>query len=106
MTNRSRPLHHGRQRRQNRVDIAAGAQPEDGAAVVEQVELDIAAAARELLLALGLAPGRGEILSHQLGIDPGEGAADVLGEGEIAVPIAAVEIVVEVTPDAPPLPAG
>src|SRR5262245_24791088 len=60
MTNRSRPLHHRRQRREDRVDIAAGAQPEDGAAVVEQVELHVAAAAHELLLALGLAPRRSE----------------------------------------------
>ncbi len=57
-----RPLHHRRHRRQDRLHIAAGAQAEDGAAVVEQVELDIAAAADQLLLALGLAPGRREIL--------------------------------------------
>ena len=50
-------------------DIAAGAQAENGAAVVEQVELDIAAAAHELLLALGLGPGRGKVPPHQLGID-------------------------------------
>ena len=58
-----------RHRRQDRVDIAAGAQAEDRAAVVEQVELDIAAAAHELLVALGLGPGLGEIASHQLRID-------------------------------------
>jgi hypothetical protein len=40
-------------------------QPEDGAAVVEQVELDIAAAADELLLALGVAPRFCEIRLHQ-----------------------------------------
>src|SRR5262245_32520910 len=52
------PLHHRRQRREDRFDIAAGAQPEDGAAVVEQVELDVTAAPHQLLLSLGLAPGR------------------------------------------------
>ena len=52
---RSRPLHHRRHRGQDRLDIAAGAQAEDRAAVVEQVEFDIAAAADQLLLALGLA---------------------------------------------------
>src|SRR5262245_61976382 len=100
MTDRSRPLHHRRQRGENRVDIAAGAQPEDGAAVVEQVELHVAAAAYELLLALGRAPRRGEIPAHQLGIDAQEGAADVLREGEVGRAVAAVEIVVEDATDA------
>src|ERR1700693_4707038 len=91
----SRPLHHRRQRGQDRLDIAAGLEPEDGAAVVEQVELDIAAAPDELLLAVGLAPGRAEIATHQLGIDVAEGAAHRLREGEVALPVPAVEIVVE-----------
>ena len=45
----------GGMRGQDGVDVAAGLQAEDGAAVVEQVELDVAAAADQLLLALGLA---------------------------------------------------
>src|SRR5215831_15336780 len=96
----SRPLHQRRQRGQDRIDVAAGAQPEDGAAVVEQVELDIAAAAHELLLALGLAPGRGEIPAHQLWIDATEGAADLLRESEVRLAVAAVEIIVENATDA------
>ena len=60
------------------VDVAAGLQPENRAAVVEQVELDVAAAADELLLAVGLGPRRREIAAHELGIDVEEGAADVL----------------------------
>ena len=64
-------------------------QAEHRAAVVEQVELDIAAAADELLLAVGVGPGRGEIAPHELGIDRQEGAADVLREGEVGVPVAA-----------------
>src|SRR5262249_37026474 len=96
----SRPLHHRRQRGQDRLDIAAGAQPEDGAAVVEQVELHVTAAAHELLLALGRAPGRGQILAHQLGINPPEGVADFLREGKVRLPVRAVEIVVENAADA------
>ena len=53
-----RPLHLGRHRRQDRLDIAAGLQAEGGAAVVEQVELDIAPSADQLLLAIGRGPGR------------------------------------------------
>src|ERR1700757_3658945 len=96
----SRPLHDRRQRGQERLHIAAGAQPEDGAAVVEQVELHVAAAAHELFLALGRAPGRGEILAHQFGINPPERAAHLLGEGEVRLPVRAVEIVVENAADA------
>src|SRR5215467_2587853 len=100
MTDRSRPLHHRREGGEDRVDIAAGAQPEDGAAVVEQVELHVAAATHELLLALCFGPGRGEIPAHQLGIDPPEGTAHLLREGEIFLAVTAVEIVVENAADA------
>src|SRR3954465_15455940 len=51
MTDRSRPFHHRWQRGQDRIDIAASAKPENIAAIVEQVELHIAAAAHKLLLA-------------------------------------------------------
>src|ERR1700693_4144321 len=85
----SRPLHHRRQRGQDRLDIAAGLEAENGAAVVEQVELDIAAAADQLLFALGLVPRVCEIAPHQFGIDVPEGAADLAGEGEIGLPVAA-----------------
>src|SRR5262245_588123 len=64
----SRPLHDRRHRGQDRVHIAAGAQPEHGAAIIEQVELDIATAPHELLLALCLAPGRCEIAPYEVGI--------------------------------------
>ena len=50
---RSGPARLGRQRHQDRLDVAAGHQAELGAAVVQQVELDIAAAAHQLVLALG-----------------------------------------------------
>src|SRR6185312_8300314 len=83
----SRPLHCGRHRREDRVDIAAGLEAEDGAAVVEQVELDVAAAPHELLLALVRAPGLRHVSPHQRRIDAQERAPDLLREGEIRVPV-------------------
>ena len=52
-----RPLRHRRQRHQHRLRVVAGLQPEAGAAVVEQVELGVAAALHQLRLALCLGPG-------------------------------------------------
>src|ERR1700704_2686028 len=56
-----RPLHLGRHRRQNGIDIAAGLEAEDGAAVVQQVEFHIASAPDQLFLAVFRAPRRVEI---------------------------------------------
>src|SRR5260370_16543433 len=70
--------------------IAAGLQSEDGAAVVEQIEFDVAAAADQLFLAVGRVPGRAEIAPDKLGIDVQQGAADILREGEVGVPVAAI----------------
>src|SRR5690349_5393154 len=97
---RSWPLYLWWHRREDRIDIAAGLQSEDGAAVVEQVELDIAAAPDQLLLAVGFRPGAGEIAPDDIGIDLQEGAADILREGEVGVPVAAVVPVVEDAADA------
>ena len=54
----SGPADFGRHGGQDRLDVAAGLEAEHGAAVVEQVELDVAAAADQLLVAVGLGPGR------------------------------------------------
>ncbi len=81
-------MHHRRQRGQDRGDVAAGLQAEDGAAVVEQVELHVAPAPHELLLALRLRPGLGEVGAHDARIDVEEGAAHILREGEPGVPAA------------------
>src|SRR5216683_4319472 len=96
----SRPLHFGRHRRQDRIDIAAGLQSEHGAAVVEQVELDIPSAPDQLLLAIGFVPRCLEIAPDQFGIDFREGAADVLSECEIGVPIPRIVMIVEDAADA------
>src|SRR5690242_18153779 len=95
-----RPLHDRRHRRQDRLDITAGAQTENGAAVVEQVELDIAAAAHELFLALGLGPRRCKISLYQHRIDLAQRAADLLRKGEVGLPIARVVPVVKDSADA------
>src|ERR1700744_1133086 len=63
----SRPLHLRRHRRQDRIHIAAGLEAERGAAIVEQVELDVASATDQLLFAVGRGPGRIEIPAHQFG---------------------------------------
>src|SRR5688572_26664622 len=84
----SGPFSQRRQRGEDRLDMAAGLQAEDGAAVVEEIELDVAAAADELLFAVGLGPRRHEIAAHQVRIDFFECLPHVAGEGEIGLPVA------------------
>src|SRR5882672_4821035 len=90
-----RPHHLRRQAHEDGVDVAAGLQAEEGAAVVEQVELDVAAAPDQLAAALLRRPRRIHVAANDARIDIEEGAADVAREGEVGVPVAAIEIVVE-----------
>src|SRR5262245_39594308 len=90
---RSRPPHFRRQRHQDGLDIAAGHQPELGAAVVEEVELNIASAPRQLVVAFLRRPALVHVPAHQLGIDLQKRLADIAGEGEVALEVSAVEIV-------------
>jgi GMP synthase-like glutamine amidotransferase len=69
----TRPLHHGRHGAEDRFDIAAGLEAEGGAAVVEQVELDVAAAADQLLVAVGFGPGRCPSCGGRAGVAVQEG---------------------------------
>uniref|UniRef100_A0A0N4Z401 LigA n=1 Tax=Parastrongyloides trichosuri TaxID=131310 RepID=A0A0N4Z401_PARTI len=92
---RAGPLHHGRHGTEDGVDIAAGLKAEHGAAIVEQVELDVAAATDQLFLALRVGPGLVHPAGDDLRIDLEEGLADRLGEGEVLLPVAAVVVVVE-----------
>src|SRR5258705_6772181 len=80
------PFHHRWQRGQDRLHVATGLQPEHRAAVVEQIELDIAAASHQLLLAFTCAPGTGKIAANEVGIDGKKGAADVSREGKRSLP--------------------
>src|SRR5258707_3990689 len=95
-----RPFHFRRHRRQDRLDIAAGLEPKNRAAVVEQVELDVTSAPDQLLFAVGFVPWRVEIAPDELGIDFQEDAPDLLGEGKVGIPVAAVVPVVENAADA------
>src|ERR1700755_174681 len=96
----SGPFHFRRHRRQDRIDIAAGLQSEDGAAIIQQVELDVTSAPDQLLFAVGGGPGRAEIAPDDFRIDLQETAADILGKGKVGVPVAAVMPVVEDAADA------
>src|SRR4029079_10105125 len=97
---RSWPLYLRWHRRENGIHIAAGLQPKNCAAVVEQVELDVASAPDQLFLAVGGIPGQGEIAPDEFGIDLQEGAPDILGEKEVGVPIAGIMPIVENATDA------
>src|SRR5207237_754570 len=74
---------------------SAGLGREVGAAVVEQVELDAPAAPHQLMPALLGGPLAQHAATDEAGIDPEKGLADIAREGEVALPIAAVEIVEE-----------
>src|SRR6185369_12166815 len=82
-----------RQRHQDRLDIAAGLQPEAGAAVVQQVELDIAPAPDQLMATLFRRPRPVHPLPNDGGIDLEKRLADTAAERKIALPVAAVEII-------------
>ena len=87
----------GRQAHQDRLHVAAGLQPEQRAAVVDQVELHVAPAPHQLVLALRLGPG----LGHAAADDPRERIQerqpDIADEREIGGRIA-TEVVVEEDP--------
>src|SRR5258708_1866472 len=73
--------------------MAAGAQAEMSAAVIEQIEFDITAAPLGLFVALFLGPGFRHAAADDGGLDVQKGFAHRLGEGEIPLPIAAVVMV-------------
>src|SRR3954452_14973192 len=78
------PGDDGRKRHQDRLGVAAGPEAELGAAVVKSIELDVAAAPHELVVALR--PGRGpaHVPAHESRLDVREGHPDRAGEGEAA----------------------
>src|SRR5215213_1101796 len=78
----SGPGNRGRQRHQDRLRVAAGPQPELRAPIVEEVELNVAPAADQLVLSLLGRPGPVHVPAHQLRVDVEEGLAHGPGEGE------------------------
>src|SRR5436190_5139129 len=96
----SRPLHFRRHRRQDRLYVAARLQAEDGASVVEQIEFNVASAPDQLFFTVGRVPRRVEIAPDEFGIDLQKGAADILGKGEVGIPVAGIVPVVEDSADA------
>src|ERR1700722_5383474 len=83
------------QRHQERLDIPAGPESEPRAAVVEQVELDIATAAAELVAPLLRVPGQTHTRPHDRRIGGEKCLADHADKSEIALGVAAIEIVEE-----------
>src|SRR5260370_39856504 len=83
----------GRQRHQDRLDIAAGLEAEPCAAVVKQVEFDVTAAADELVATLFRGPRAVHPRPHDRRKDREKRLADRPAKGEIALPVATVEIV-------------
>src|SRR3954451_11043174 len=94
------PLHFRRHRGEDRIDVAARLEPEQRAAIVQQVEFDVAPAPDQLFFAIGRVPGRVAIAPDKFGIDFQERAADVLGKGEIGIPVARIVVIVEYAADA------
>src|SRR3979490_302931 len=89
----SGPFPWGGHRGQDRIDVAAGLQAKGRTTVVEQVEFDVAAAAHQLLFAIRWRPRRTEIPADQIGIDLQKRAADVLGKGEIGIPVSGIMVI-------------
>src|SRR6516225_4337835 len=77
-----RPADARRQGGENRLDVASGPQAEGRAAVIEEVEFDVAPAPDQLLVALRLAEPFAEVGAHELWIDGKEGTPDLEGEGQ------------------------
>ena len=94
------PAHERRQRHQDRFRAPAGLQPEQRAAVVDEVELDVAAAPQQLERALALAERRRAppLRDRQPGLR--EGLADRAREREAGLEGRLVEVVEEEPADA------
>src|SRR3546814_8767986 len=94
-----RPGDLGGQAHQDRLDVAAGLQAEQRAAVMQQVELDVAAAPNQLVASLRLGPAIVHVPLDEARVDVEECLSDVAGEGEVGLEVA-VEIVVDDAADA------
>src|SRR5262245_60277539 len=93
------PAHQRRQRHEDRLRPSARLDAEEGAAVVEQVELDIAPAPVELEVALALAVGGLPAAAQDRQVGGEEGVAHGAGEGERAREPPLAEVVEEEAAD-------
>ncbi len=99
----SAPFGERRKAHQDRVDIAAGLEPEQGTAVIDEVEFGVASAPDQLFLALCFSEGESHPAAHKLRENVEERFADGLRQLEIAIKlgiVAAFEMVVEDAADA------
>src|SRR5262249_1744809 len=68
-------------------NITAGLEAENGTAIIEEIEFDVAAAADQLFLAVRLCPWQCEIFANQPRIDSQECTTNVLCERKCLIPI-------------------
>mmetsp|Transcript_6785 Transcript_6785/g.20085 ORF Transcript_6785/g.20085 Transcript_6785/m.20085 type:complete len:293 (-) Transcript_6785:478-1356(-) len=93
------PARRLRQAHEDRLDAAPRLEPEDGPAVVDEVELHVAAAAHLLPLLLLLREGVVLVLLHERHVGGDDGVGAVFGEGEDLVRGAVVVVVEEDAPE-------
>ena len=77
------PLDQGRHGRKIESTLPPVLSSEDRAPIVEQIELNIAPAAHELLIALSIIPRLGKIAADDFRINRQKCLTDITGEGEI-----------------------
>src|SRR6185369_10771106 len=94
-----RPLHRGRHGRQDGFYVAAGLEAENGTAVVQEIEFDVATAADELFLAVSFGPRDCEVFANQPWVDSQECSTNVLCERKRLIPIR-FEIIIKYAADA------
>src|SRR5579871_530347 len=92
--------HARRQRHQYGFDATAGLQAEERAAVIHEIELDVATATVELKLALALAIGRGGTARHDGRVGVEKAIAHRLQQGKAALESSLIEIIEKQPPDA------
>src|SRR4051812_18194051 len=83
-----RPAYLRRQAHQDRLDVAAGLQAEDRAAVVQQVELHVPPAPHKLMIPVLLRPWRSHAPADDPRIGIQERLAHIPDEGEIRLGVA------------------
>src|SRR5262249_7586342 len=94
-----RPLNRGRHGRQDGFNVAAGLQAENGTAVIQEIEFNVATAADQLFLAVSFGPGDCEVPANQPWVDSQECSTNILRECKRLIPIR-FEIIIKYAADA------